>query len=625
MPCDDIDSFKKIIDFNKPDNQINEPEKPRLFDIELIKKPKNKTKIIYINNLVSVKNLENDKNKKLIELMKDFNFNPKYFTKWKIFYNNNLQYKMDDIYTGFLSARYEHISAKITKFYKSSFFNFENQLIEKTIVKYLILLYDLVQKEQYLSLYELINYLDYFPLKYIQIHIIEENGNKNDKYNNIIVLDKSLNKFKFKLNFVFPFIKIVIRKYIYDTGIIENINFSNLSPSGMGSLLEIEILKTIMEKNNSFVKCGHRTVWSFESLNDYDKNIPHKIDIYNLKQLIIDDQKNAKIDYNSTYYITPYNPNNKYLDSLFLIPHCFNQENIREYSLVSTQITIRKENIYDLMEYHQSTESCSQIMEEIYNIKIKEKYFIFILAKEYDNSITQRKLRNKQIPYILYSTNDKLFYFDNNRKIKGINDLLQKEYKIIDGQDYIKKECLYNKNMKLELLEELLNKKRKREQIKVTKNLYWFATKKMFNEYSLLDIGNVKNKIITYINQIDTFNNKKITIEYAFKVPFSEINNINLYHNLLGVFAYSENLYLFYDNLNIKIIYSNKKSNESGEIDKIIKIIFQKSYIGNRENIHDYIMENKKCQLIKDLIQFNKYKPSDVYIYSIYIIDTSIK
>ena len=615
---DEKELFKKISDFNKPDNPINEPDKPKLFNIELIKKPKNKSKIIYINNLISIKNLENNENKELIETMKDFNYNPKYYFKWITFYNNNLQYKIDEIYSGFLSARYEHISAKITKFYKSFFFNFENQLIEKTMVKYLILLFDLVKKEKHLSLYELINYLEYFPLKYIRIHkVVEEN-------NNIIILNESLNKFKFKLSFIFPFIEIVIRKYIYDTGIIENLNFSNLSPSGMGSLLEIEVLKSIMEKNNGFVKCEHRTVWGFEKINNIDKNIAHKIDIYNLRQLIIDDGINCKINYNNTYYITPYNPNNKYLDSLFLIPHCFNHENKKDYSLISIQMTIKKEKIYDLDEYHKSTKVSSQIMEEIYNITIKEKYFIFILAKEYDNSLTQRKLKNKQIPFIFYSTNDKLFYFDSNRRVKGINELLIKEFKIIDEQDIMTKEYLYNKNMKLELLCELLNKKRKRYKTKITKNLYSYARKKIFDEYSLLDICLVRSKILIHIEQIDVFKNKQITIEFAFKIPFPEINNINIYNNLLGIFSFSENIYLFYDNLHIKVIYSKNKNDENEEIDKIIKMIFKKSYIGLKENIHDYLMNNKKRESIKDLIEHYKYKPSDIYVYSIYNIDESI-
>ena len=625
---EDKELFKKIKDFNKPDIPKKEPNNPKLYDDELIKKPKNKSRIIYINNLISVKNLENNKNKELIEVMKDFNYNPKYYFKWIKFYNSNKSnYKIDEIYPGYLSTRYEHMTEKITKFYKSYFFNFENQLIEKTIVKYLIFLYDLVEKEKHLSLKELINYLNYFPLKYIQIHKVDEikNEKKVDKNNNIIILDKSLNKFKFKLNFVFPFIKIVIRKYIYDTGIIENLNFSNLSPSGMGSLLEIEVLKKIMEKDNPFVRCEHRTVWGFENIiNNNDKDIPHIIDIYNLKQLIIDDGINAKIDYNKTYYITPYNPSNKYLDSLFLIPHSFNQEDRKDYSLISTQMTIKKENIYDLQEYHQSTNACCRVMEKIYNITIKEKYFIFILAKEYDNSSTQRNLKSKQIPFIFYSTNDKMFYFNNTREIKIINELLIKEFKILNDNDTTTKDYLYNKNMNLELLCELLNKKRKRYKIKITKNLYSYARKKIFGGVSLSDIGLIKNKIIKNISQIDLFKNKKIIIEFAFKVPFPEINNINLYNNLLGIFAYNENLFLFYDNRNIKLIYSKNKKDENEEIDKIIKIIFKKSYIGLKMNIHDYLMKKEKIESFNDLINHNKNKPSEIFVYSIYIIDESI-
>ena len=83
--------------------------------------------------------------------------------------------------------------------------------------------------------------------------------------------------------------------------------------------------------------------------------------------------------------------------------------------------------------------------------------------------------------------------------------------------------------------------------------------KKYLVEFHYQILGLIKNKIIKNISQIDLFKNKRIIIEFAFKVPFPEINNINLYNNLLGIFAYNENLFLFYDNRNIKLIYSKNK------------------------------------------------------------------
>jgi hypothetical protein len=143
---------------------------------------------------------------------------------------------------------------------------YQNKLVfEETIVKYLVILLDLVKKEKKLFFNELIDLLEYFPLKYIKIDKVEETSN------NIMILNKDLNKYKYKLGFVFPFMEIVIRKYIYDTGIIGNINFTNLSPSGIGAILEIEILKSIMNNNSALIQCKHRIVWGCKQLKD-DKN-----------------------------------------------------------------------------------------------------------------------------------------------------------------------------------------------------------------------------------------------------------------------------------------------------------------------------------------------------------------
>ena len=619
----DDEAFDEIMAFNFSDNSNNKKsDEQKFFHFGNIKKKKEKIKIIYINKLVSAKYLQDDKNKDLLKKMDSFDYNPKYFYKLMQLKKNNPLFSLEELNQGFLKLNYEQISKNIIKFYKGYCLKTLNEFFEKAIVKYLIILLDLIKNQKQLTLNELIYYLEYFPLKFIKILKVEEdNDNKNNDY---IILNKDINNFKFKLDFVFPFIEIVIRKYIYDTGIIGNLNFSHLSPSGMGSLLEIEILKSLMDEKNSFIKCSHRTVWGFVKFEENEKNISETIDIYNFNKLILDNGKHPLDNIHSAYYITPYNPNNEYLDSLLLIPNPFNNDNEKNYSLVSIQMTIKKEKIYDLEEYHKSTEIASTIMEKTYDIKIVNKYFIFILAKEYDNVSTQINLIKKHISYIFYSTNDNFFYFDENRQIKGINDLLKKEFKIRNENDFIQKEFLYNKYTRLKELNILLNKKRKIDNIRINKNLFSFARKKIFGDFPLSDIKLVKKDIITQIRKIDLFENKKFIVEFVFTIPFSEINNINVYQNLLGIFAFSGSLYYFYNNENIKNLYTSNKKKDNNTQD-IILYIFKKSYIGLKENIHDYMKKKEESKTIKDLIQSNIYKPSDVFVYSIYEIDKSIK
>ena len=620
---DDKELFPKILDFNLSDNPTIENNNFGKFLVyENTKNIKTKTKFIYINKLVSVQYLKNDKNNNLIDKMQDFDYNPKYYFKWEKFYLNNKNYKIEELYIEFLKEIYKQISNKIVSFYKGYCLKYQNKLVfEETIVKYLVILLDLVKKEKKLSFNELIDLLEYFPLKYIKIDKVEETSN------NIMILNKDLIKYKYKLSFVFPFMEIVIRKYIYDTGIIGNINFTNLSPSGIGAILEIEILKSIMNNNSTLIQCKHRIVWGFKQLKDDKNKISETIDIYNLKRMKLDDGKNPLDNCYTSYYITPYNPNNEYLDSVFLIPYPFNNDQKKEYCLVATQITIRKDKIYSKEEYQESANICAKLLENIYGIKIIEKFFIFILAKEYNNLQTQKDLQNKEIPYIFFSINDKYFYFDGERKIKGIRDLLKNKFKIETENDKICEEYLYFKNTKLKVLQDLLNRKRKNDNIKITKNLFSYARKKIFNNYSLSNINLVKNKIIKYLHQIESFKNKKLTIEFVFKIPFLEINNINLYRNLFGILAYSGKLFLFYDNKNIIELYHQKnKQNKSSknQLNDLICLIFSKSYSGSNEKIIDYLEKDERIQSIDDIINSSTYKPSEIFVYSIYEIDETI-
>ena len=373
--------------------------------------------------------------------------------------------------------------------------------------------------------------------------------------------------------------------------------------------------------DNSFIKCKHRTVWGFKSKPKTEKNISQKIDYYNFRKLILDDENHPLDNFITSYYITPYNPNNEHLDSILLIPSPFNDKYTKNYSLISTQMTIKKEKIYKLEEYFEATNTAAGLMKKIYHINITDKYFIFILAKEYDNSSTQRKLEIEGIPYIFYSTNDKYFYFDEKRKVKGIKELLMNEFKVESEKDQIQKQFLYNKNLRLSVLHELLKKKREYDNNEITKNLFSFARKKIFSDYPLSDIGLVKQKIMLEINKIESLKNKPKVLEYVFQIPFSEINNINLYDNLLGIFAFSGELILFYNNQNIIKLYPVEKNIKESKIDKIKLLIFDNSYIGLKEDIHDYLKSEKKVQSIKNLIMYNTFRPSDVFVYCIYNIE----
>ena len=106
-----------------------------------------------------------------------------------------------------------------------------------------------------------------------------------------------------------------------------------------------------------------------------------------------------------------------------------------------------------------------------------------------------------------------------------------------------------------------------------------------------------------------------------------EINNINLYRNLFGILAYSGKLFLFYDNKNIIELYHQKnKQNKSSknQLNDLIRLIFSKSYSGSNEKIINYLEKDERIQSIDDIINSSTYKPSEIFVYSIYEIDETI-
>ena len=104
--------------------------------------------------------------------MEDF-----YSYKWMNFYDLNNSFNpisIEEVYSEFINFMYDRISKKINQFYKSYCLKSQEEIFEKTIVKYLAILLDLIQKEEELSLDELIYILEYLPLKYIRINKVED-------------------------------------------------------------------------------------------------------------------------------------------------------------------------------------------------------------------------------------------------------------------------------------------------------------------------------------------------------------------------------------------------------------------------------------------------------------------
>ena len=147
--------------------------------------------------------------------MVDFNYNPKYYIKFKEIYKNNFpRYDLNSLYTYFKREKYQSISKKINKFFGTYFQKNKNNSL--LIINKIEQIQQLIKNKTQLSFLQLIWLMGEIPLKYIKILIsiekesdMENIKNKENK-ENIIVFNKDLLNYKFTFDYCFPFIKFIL-------------------------------------------------------------------------------------------------------------------------------------------------------------------------------------------------------------------------------------------------------------------------------------------------------------------------------------------------------------------------------------------------------------------------------
>ena len=657
-------------------------------------------RIIYINDLISIKNIQGE-NEIIIKKMEQFNYNPKYYNKYKKNLNLNIKNKsLDEIYDEFLVETFGNIKTKISEFYHNFSKKYNIDLNNRDIGLMLIQLKKLVEEKIELDFDSLIYYLNKFPIKYLKIIKLDDLR----KYS-FLRLNKEISRSHFRIEYVFPFFKFVINRLLFEYGENRDIKCSDLPPSGIGSYLEKLIRKSFLidEIFNNF---HSRNVWSFtlssikktklskknkkvkknkkakknrdseeieemdeeedddreneklekvkkkekieEKKEKYDgkvdleereeeeeegeekseegeteedikteksKDIQIKIDFFNLKQLTYDDKKsNPLINYNYNYYINCHRSNNPFLDSVILIP-C-SQDNAHEkiFNLLSFQITINKWKIYQLNKYHRATNNAAILMSKIYNITIKDKFFTFVLAKDYDNKKTQEDLDTLGIPFVFFSTIDNCFFFENNKIIDSIDKFLKDEFKISTDKNK-KEKNFYYKNRMFKRVEYFLQKKRRREpKFKITKNSFNYLRRKLCDEEGELELEEKTKKIIIEkLNKTEDFKGKKIIIQYAYKLTFFQYDNLfSCNDDLFGICAYKNNIFLIYKKLEYIITSLSDDKNQNNILNDLL------NYINMAKNRKKDNYSTSKIPNFQNLLDFYIEKPSEIFVFAIY-------
>ena len=623
-----------------------------------------KYRLIYINDLVSFKYLINEDNK-FIDKLKEFNYNPKYSYKLKYSLEQDLKNKsLNEAYNNFLFQIYDNIKNKILEFKEIFYRNFNLELKKRDIVLILFQLKKIVEEKIELNLESLIYYLNKFPIKYLKI--IPNDGIKNKT---ILQINEGISNTKFRIEYIFPFLKIVINRLIFEYGINRDIKFNDFPSNEKGIFLEKLIRNSILNKQQ-YGNFHLRNVWSFtKSLykkekmiskknteikeekninieientielkeenniderldnaeikkgeNDEIENnekIEFKIDFFNLKELTYDDKiSNPLINYNWKYYIVSHKPNNPFLDCIMLIPHSDNNEIDKMFNLLAFQITPKKCNINSLKEYNEATKLAADTLKNIYKIEIKDKFFSFILSDELENSKTQDDLIKFGIPFVFYSAINDCFLFNNKKSIWNIEQFFNNEFNISNNENN-KKLFTYRKYL-FKNMEKLLEKKRKREkEFKITKNVFNFAREKLLEENGELVLTKeIRADIIKIIQNSNFFKNKKITIEFAFRIKFIDFFNLFLdtkNTDLLGIYFYETKLFIINFNLNSKITIVSKNEEQ-----KILSNFWHYINGYNPEKDKETSDYPEKVPSLDNLMKYNINKPSEIFVFRIY-------
>ena len=580
----------------------------------------NKIKIIYINQLISIKNIninnkgedkvkDKDKNndEKIIEYLDLFDYNPKYYLKFKNFLLNNNTGSLDDLYKKFLDNIYKQISNKIKKYYLES----NDDILKNETIIELIKLKDLVDNKVRFTAPILIRYIKEFPMKYIKFRIYNEKNEKDCKNlsNNIIDLNNQFKDTEFYFQFCFPFFGLVLSKLIYLNNDIYSINYEKLSGSAKDSFIEQKIKRAIVIDKCFYEVIQLRYVWNFTCLN---KDIPKDINEYdyeNYKRINYDEKKeNINIPYFS-YYIVPGSQTNKNIDSALLIPDNFLNE-FKTFKLILFKIKqVDNYKIKSKEEYINSSFIAKKKFEELYSIKISNIYFYFILPKEYkseDNII--KDLENNNISYLFFSIVDHYFYKKAQEKSILLNNLINPNSEIFEIDDNNEEENFDKKIKIIDKLESCLKVKNFLG-FKITRNSYENGRKIFFKKDKGLRLSNKQRE-----NIINLFKNEfgikyDFTIKYIFVIRRSEYSNFINNDDLFGIFYYQSYYYLLYKIFIVPIDNIRKNTKKNQDTNNVYKFI--KTLVNEKRKMR-FIFQNESIKL-EDVNNENY-----IYIFKIY-------
>ena len=386
---------------------------------------------------------------------------------------------------------------------------------------------------------------------------------------------------------------------------IYSIDYTNITGSGIGSLIEEKLKKAIVYDKCLESKINIRYVWKFIKLKNNETPI-NKIDYITYKAIEYDDKKTSlRIEF-IPYYIVPGCQINDSLDSAILIPDLINNN----FNLITIQATKNKvSNLKKKQEYINASFQTKKKFEELYGIVISNVYFFFILTKEFNAEGTITKLKEEKIEYLFFSFVDKSIYDKNNEKI-NLQTLINKKAIIMENEE--KEDENFEKKAKsIIIIENYLKRKRQIENKIISRNIYENARLMYFKKDKGLRLTNIeRNTIIQKLKGLSLFENTQITIKYVFKIKIFEINKLFDYNNLLGIFVYKKKNYVYYKNIIFELDDNEKQINTFFDSYLFVEVAKKEERSYQKSERFNYA---KKSLTLKDI-----ENEKDIFVFKIY-------
>ena len=525
------------------------------------------TKKVYINEIVSCKNLVNrNMNKNYINCLEVFGYSIKYYSLLldKIKSSNKKKDENEDEFSNnvvqnFYTEMANKIIRNLDSFYFSLFKKYPNYMDRKR--ESLKLLYDSIYEEKVYSLKDMRELLQNNPIKYLNIYIV---GSENM----LIPLDKSdISKYNFFFDFTNVFVRETIYKYYLRGTSLYNQSMQ-YGGSGFGPIFEESVNKALLAMNdekeiikrNVFSLVGTKTKSYIEKLRKKEDSVFYnfyELKVFNVLIDGVDNDKVTKKDLDILKY-------DVYLNQICKSGRSFdigilkkkkkslNTNDIFTHDLILCQDT--KQKIKELKEkndYVKDGKLVKKFLQDTYeNLKIDKIYLIFILPYGLNAFNNVNLLNQKKLYYVYFNLNQNNFLSKENI---NINDFRIPEAEIkFEGSNFDLFTAFSNINISKYILNKSIRNFLGKKRIYDNKfyNIYnKVCQENSFNCISLLIPIELKLNIIKKLREDGLFAEGII-------INFIPSTNCKVYHiedifmkeKIMFIFSYQKNIYLYYNN-----------------------------------------------------------------------------